>query len=335
MGMPPNNSWPPTLPHRSGDDADDAWVSGAWSSGRRHIVPGDASTPDDATITDLMTSDTRPIGGVWAGGGGSSVHGRTPPALRRPIRQDRRRTATLLAIGAAIGLALALVALVLAQLGGLFGAPGASGKGGLAGVSHHPTATVPPPTPTPVRPLLTGTVGATPGSVNLTTGGTLDWAHWGLTDAHDFDHKATGDNNISNYTVDGHFGALQYGNNPSAFTWSDGTPTHSALNSTTGVYVFGEGSGFTIVVPADLTTHTLTIYVGVYGAHGSLSAHLSDHSASDYADDSLVNSSGVSNGAYTITYRAASAGQTLTITFTDEKLYSFFGNIELQAATLA
>jgi len=333
--MPPNNSWPPTLPHiRGADNADDAWVSGAWSSGRRHIVPGDASTPDDATVTDLMTSETRPIGGVW-GGGASSARGRTPPALRRPIRRDRRRTATLLAIGAAIGLALALVTLVLAQLGGLFGAPGAAGRSGPASISHHPTATVPPPTPTPILPLLTATVGATPGSVNLTNGGTLDWAHWGLTDAHDFDHKASGNGKISNYKVVGHFGAIHYGDNPSAFTWSDGTPTHSALNSTTGVYVFGEQNGFTIVAPADLTAHTLTIYVGVYAAHGAFSAHLSDHSASAYTDDSLVNSSGVTNGAYTITYRAASAGQSLTVTFTDEKLYSLFGNIELQAATLA
>ncbi|HUY77043.1 MAG TPA: hypothetical protein VMV29_09755 [Ktedonobacterales bacterium] len=333
MGMPPNASWPPTLPHPSGDEGADAgYSSGAWS-GRRLVVPGDAAAPDDATIPALMTTDTRPIGGGWGGGRGSSAGGRTPPALRRPPARDRRRTALLLAAGALIGLVAALAALLLAQLGGLFGAPGASGQHGLfrsATATTAPTATA-----TPVLPLLTGRVGVTPSSVNLTTGGAVDWAHWGLTGAHDFDHKATGGGKISDYTVIGHFGSLQYGTNPAGFTWTDGTPTASALNSTTGVYTFGEDSGFSVTVPADLTTHTLTIYVGVFVAHGSLSVSLSDHSAPTYTDNSLVNSSGVSNGMYTITYRAASAGQTLTVTFTDEKLYAIYGNVELQAATLA
>ncbi len=334
MDMPPNASWPPTLPHPSGGDGDDAWTSGAWSSGRRHVVPGDATAPDDLTIPALMTSNTRPIGGAWGEARAASSPGRTPPALRRPIMQDRRRTVTLLSIGAGIGLALALVALAVAQLSGLLGEPRASGQGGPLGAGRHATATIPPPTPTPIRPLLTGAIGATPASVNLTTAGTLDWAHWGLTTAHDFDHKATGGGRISNFTTTGTLGPFQYGNNPTSFTWSDGAPTQSALDSTTGVYVFGQGSGFTFTVPADLTTHTLTIYVGVYGAHGSLTAHLSDQSAPDYTDDSLLNSSATTNGMYTITYRAASAGQTLTVTFTDEKLYQFFGNVELQSATL-
>ena len=66
-----------------------------------------------------------------------------------------------------------------------------------------------------------------------------------------------------------------------------------------------------------------------------MSATLSDHSAPDYNNDALVNSSGVSNGTYTITYRAASAGQTLTIRFTDEKLYALFGNCLLYTSDAA
>ena len=62
-------------------------------------------------------------------------------------------------------------------------------------------------------------------------------------------------------------------------------------------------------------------------------AHLSDGSAVDFVDSSVVNSSGVTTlGVYTLSYRAASAGQTITVTFTNQAGAS--GNVTLQAATL-
>jgi hypothetical protein len=74
--------------------------------------------------------------------------------------------------------------------------------------------------------------------------------------------------------------------------------------------------------------------VGAWRVTGNFTAHLSDGSAVDYTDSSLVNTAGVTTlGAYTVTYRAASAGQTLTITFTQNT--SSFGNVTLQAATLS
>jgi hypothetical protein len=37
---------------------------------------------------------------------------------------------------------------------------------------------------------------------------------------------------------------------------------------------------------------------------------------------------------YTLTFRAASPGQTLTVTWTEVETFSTFGNVTLQAATL-
>ena len=196
-------------------------------------------------------------------------------------------------------------------------------------MTPSPTATA---TPTP--PVLTGSVAPTPATVNLTSEGTLDWAHWGLTGAGDFDHKATGNGMISNASVIGAIGPFQYGSYPISYSWTDGTPTASALNTTTGIYMFGKSNGFTLTVPAGREEHTLLIYVSVFDAQGQLTASLSDHSSPDYSDTSLVNSSANTYGVYTLTYRAASDGQTLTITFTCANPFNIFGNVSLQSAAL-
>jgi hypothetical protein len=39
----------------------------------------------------------------------------------------------------------------------------------------------------------------TPATVDLTAEGTIDWAHWGYSSASDFDHKAMGNGQISNF----------------------------------------------------------------------------------------------------------------------------------------
>ena len=172
----------------------------------------------------------------------------------------------------------------------------------------------------------------TPASpVQLTTEGTVDWAHWGVNTASDFDHKAAVTPQISNYTLILGGAAQRYTNNPVGFTWTDGTPNGTATNSTTGIYIAGQNNGFRITAPADTTVRTLRVYVGVWKSQARLTAHLSDGSAADYVDASLVNSAGTTVGVYTLTYKAAAAGQTLSITFTQT---TSGGNVTIQAATL-
>jgi hypothetical protein len=182
--------------------------------------------------------------------------------------------------------------------------------------------------------LLSGAVATPAGPVQLTTTGTLDWAHWGALAVTDFDHKAGVTPLISNYTVVGSGNVSRFANNPVGYTWTDGGPPNStATNTTTGIFTSGLGGGFRITVPADTVQRTLKVYVGAWSSQGKLEAHLSDASAVDYTDTSLVGPPQVTAlGVYTLTYRAASAGQTLTVTFTQN---SSSGNVTLQAASLA
>jgi hypothetical protein len=176
---------------------------------------------------------------------------------------------------------------------------------------------------------------ATPsGTQNLTTLGTLDWAHWGLTSASSFDHKAGVTSQISNYTVVGTGPVNRYTDNAFGYSWTDGTPTASATASTTGVYVSSVGNGFQITAPADTTQRTLTVYVDAYHAQGKMVAHLSDASSPDYVDTTINSVSPTVQGAYTFVYKAASSGQTLTVTFTNIANNVSGANVALEAATM-
>jgi hypothetical protein len=186
----------------------------------------------------------------------------------------------------------------------------------------------------PVMPTLVGTSAPAPTSANLTTDGTLDWAHWGFAVATDFDHKS-GAGLISNYALVGSsLVAGRYSTNYTAFSWTGGTAHATAQQSTTGVYVAGVNNGFSLTAPADATEHTLQLYISVYNASGTLQAKLSDGSAPDYSD-TFADQSGSNNWRlYTLRYQAASPGQTMLITWTQTESFDASGNITLQAAAL-
>ncbi len=181
--------------------------------------------------------------------------------------------------------------------------------------------------------LLTGSQTSPPSNVNLRNEGTTDWAHWGLTNATSFNHRSGVTQQISNFTSIGTISPLRYNNNPNTFTWTGGTPTASANNTATGVYVYELGNGFQLTVPANTTQRTLKLYVGVWAAGGRLEATLSDGSASPLIDKTIISPS-VQNGVYTLNYKAASNQQTLTLRWTVDSNTNPAGNITLQAATL-
>src|SRR5690606_25743938 len=88
---------------------------------------------------------------------------------------------------------------------------------------------------------------------------------------------------------------------------------------------------------ADTLQRTVRLYVGVWRVRGRLEAELSDGSASPMVDNSLstVYPAGAMNGVYTITYSAASAGQTLHLRWYIESTTYPVGNINVQAVTLS
>jgi hypothetical protein len=185
---------------------------------------------------------------------------------------------------------------------------------------------------------ITGTlIGASPAAavmVDLTALGTLDWAAWGLNVATDFDQKAGGTNQISNFTLIGPEpnGPYQYNNALAAFSWSDGSPDPTAAATTTGVYFNGFQNGYQITVPADQTKRILTVYAGGWNTTVHFEASLSDASAPTYIDERLVTAADASlMAAYTVEYVASSPGQTLAI---NVYCVTDGGNVTLMAATL-
>ncbi len=176
--------------------------------------------------------------------------------------------------------------------------------------------------------LLTGARDAIPpGVVDLTAEGTVDWAQYGLAAATDVNRKMGVTPQIELAAT---APLAQFGMYAPKLKWSDGTPTPKA-NTSSGVYVHGTNSVITVSVPATTTTRTLRLYLTNFNSTGRLVAHLSDGSAADYTQTLPTGP----NSYYrvTLTFHAASAGQTLTVAWT---LQSDAGNgsVDALAATL-
>jgi hypothetical protein len=94
------------------------------------------------------------------------------------------------------------------------------------------------------------------------------------------------------------------------------------------------GGGFRFTVPADTNLKTLKTYLGLNRVRGKLTATLSDNSAVPFTTYIDLPSSRASR-VVTLNYRAASAGQTLTVELTLDRIYpATFNWIMLEAATL-
>ncbi|HEY1585849.1 MAG TPA: hypothetical protein VGH63_09200 [Polyangia bacterium] len=194
---------------------------------------------------------------------------------------------------------------------------------------------MPPDLATPIG-LLTGTIAQTTGTtIDLSAEGTADWAHWGTANKNSFDHKNVATPLISDFTpVVGNETITQLGTYALGFSWSDGTPTATATNSTTGVYTTGNGTGFRITVPADLTTRTLRLYCGGQMSSATVTAHLSDGSAADYTTTTMAGAGDTGTQferTVTLVYHAVSAAQTLVVTWAQS---SAGGYVHVHSATL-
>jgi hypothetical protein len=176
-------------------------------------------------------------------------------------------------------------------------------------------------------PLLQLAISDTPLQVNLTSPQNLDWIHWGRISATTPDRKAGITPLISDYTPlntqpRANFGAT------AAFSWTDGIHPPIVSEANEDVSTFDANGGFQITVPADTTVKTLNLYTEVFFGQAQLQATLSDGSTAAITDQS-VNDSDAGSKIYSIDFRAASAGQTLTVTFS-----AVSGGVGLQAATL-
>ena len=181
---------------------------------------------------------------------------------------------------------------------------------------------------------ITGAMSSPISAVDLTREGNLDWVHFGRTDANSVNRKTNTEPHINMTLLD----APTPGRStdyPASFAWTNGTPVTSEPGTPTCIYIPGFTNGFRISVPADTVARTLRVYVGLYGAAGTLQAFLSDASAAAYVDTTLDSIFSDRYAVYTLGYRAASPGQTLTVQYRATRLYDMdFGSLTLAAISL-
>lgn len=180
--------------------------------------------------------------------------------------------------------------------------------------------------------------------VNLTEEGGLDWAHWSRTYTVQ-NRKASGNKQISDLT---RIGSQNVGRSTDGivnFSWYDGTTADlpndqvvTEYGTKTETFQSGVGNGFGITVPADTQPRTLRVYVGGFNSRGTLTATLSDGSAPAYsvAFSNWHGNEGHYSKVITLSYRAASANQTLSVQWvqTEDAANSQFGKVFFNAATL-
>lgn len=177
---------------------------------------------------------------------------------------------------------------------------------------------------------------APPLNVVLSEEGTNDWAHWGLSSAASINRKGSVTSQISNLTAIGTQPVLRYADNFTRYTWTNGTPITNAVDTPTGVYIYGLTNGFELTLPASQQLRTVKVYVGLYAARANFQAWLSDASAPAFSDTTLNNHYNNAYRVYTLQYAAASGGQTLTIRHTALNSHdTIFGNVTWQAVTLS
>jgi hypothetical protein len=194
--------------------------------------------------------------------------------------------------------------------------------------------------------------------VDLTAAGTSDWALWGYnSSAADQppsaltpnETKANGGRQISDLSiVNGGttptrgFGSFADSLVPFSFDWTDGAPDAAVSGGHAGLTAPALGQGLSFTVPADSMPRTLTIWTSAHYADGTLTAVLSDGSAPEYTQTIQAFQFAPYPGEnapaiFTLRYAAASAGQHLTVTWTQSANNNCGGceDVVLYAAALS
>lgn len=151
--------------------------------------------------------------------------------------------------------------------------------------------------------------------VDLTALGTTDW--WYLIDGTlTGNRKATGGSVIVLSALNSTFDAFFNNTYPRTFSFTDGTsPTSGTSDFWWHTFPQAIGDGWRFVVPADTTPRQLKLFFGnSFNQHFQVEATLSDGSFGPVIllDDTFIDGAVTS----TITYNAASGGQTLTVDLT-------------------
>ncbi|WP_254910041.1 hypothetical protein [Micromonospora sp. NBS 11-29] len=210
------------------------------------------------------------------------------------------------------------------------------GEGAVVTPGLQPRQRPPSPSPSPstvapatvAPPTLAVSRADVPASVDLTTVGPADWAHWGLLGDRPV-RKRGGSGDIRDEGGQGK--RESYHNNPEAYAWRDGTPVGSARGTMSGVYTCGQGSGFHLAVTANGQPRTVHLYAGLWMARGRLDVRLSGGGPVDTIR--MEDPHTVLTTDFTVRFRAP-RGAKLLLTWTVEESLGQCGNVSLQAVAL-
>ncbi len=195
---------------------------------------------------------------------------------------------------------------------------------------------------TPAVGVLKVTYGEQPAasySINLSTEGTIDWAHWGLGAAGNWNHKS-GATALVKGTIGG---ATRFTMYPSRFSWTGGTPTASVTNTDEGIYHDANAEFFQFDAAGDSTAErTLKVYGAwrhalVGGAKTSATVNISLNDSSATAWSGTLPPPGASDGTdnkmywVEIKYRPVASTGRVVVKITKT---AAAGYISLLAATL-
>lgn len=161
-------------------------------------------------------------------------------------------------------------------------------------------------------------------NVNLTTQGAVDWAVWGIGSSTSLarNNGRIGGNSISSLTDISAGSPLrglgQFGNyGESTFNWSNGTPTLNGTGVATGIQhnnATGKiNEGFSYTVNASTTLQRMILYFDTHLGISTLTASLSDSSATAFSQTFSAPSGINLAGIFTVDFAANSANQTLNI----------------------
>ncbi|SDW82337.1 fibronectin type III domain-containing protein [Thiocapsa roseopersicina] len=181
----------------------------------------------------------------------------------------------------------------------------------------------------PATAQLTPALTTPSGTANLTAEGATDWVHWGIDKPASISRKASAATPIGALTTIGGTSSRFANTARLAYSWTNGTPKASATTRA-GLYISGLNKGYELRVPADTSARTLTLYLGGFKTRGRIEVRLSDNSAPAYTK-TVENLNAAFDRRLALNYRAASAGQTLIVRYTQA---ISGGNVSIQAATL-
>ena len=137
-----------------------------------------------------------------------------------------------------------------------------------------------------------------------------------------FDHKSGG---TANFTIAPDGGnPIRIGYGP-VVSWTDGNTTPSYSSN----YAFGQFSlnySMVLTCDADTTARKLSIYTSAYHGTMTLTASLSDSSASNFVQ-AVTNTTGTTGALFEIIFQAGSGSQTLTVTMKNTASYNSQNNI--------